>query len=178
MLNESNLKFTIQVSEDLDASQRKSIGEEVIDQIIKRTREDNRNKDGRPFPKYSTKYTGSVDFKNAGKSIDNINLTLSGDMLDDLNIIKHGVGFIDIGYKPSYSGAGKVEGNVIGSYGQPFPRTSKARNFLGIQKDELSEIVDKYSVPEALLPNKEITDREIKRAIDAIFKNTVTNEID
>ena len=41
-----------------------------------------------------------------------------------------------------YEDAGKVEGNVIGSYGTNKPDPSKAKNFIGIPTDELNLLIE------------------------------------
>jgi hypothetical protein len=161
MANPRNLRFTVNVPDYFTADQRREVGSQVVFHILKRTQQENQNKAGKPFRKYTKEYTESLNFKIAGKSASDINLTLSGDMLSDLDIIEHGMGYIDIGYKDGYYGAGKVEGNVIGSYGQAQGHPSMARNFLGIEKSDLKSIIDSVDTmkEEDLKKNKTIEEQ-------------------
>jgi len=174
MPSEANLKFTINydVTElNLTATQRKDLGNKVIERIVDRTREEQLDKNNKPWktPTYSEAYAKSEDFKIAGKQKGTVNLTLTGDMLDDLKVIEHGVGYIDIGYKTSYSGAGKVEGNVIGSYGKPNPRPKLARDFLGIKKDELGFLLEDVVRPTIAETFKEMTQSQVNKAVKSIL---------
>jgi hypothetical protein len=175
MPSEDNLKFTInyEVADiDLTATQRKTLGNKIIDRIVDRTRDQQLDKNNKPWktPTYSESYAKSLDFKAAGKQKGTVNLSLTGDMLDDLKVIEHGPGYIDIGYKPSYSGAGKVEGNVIGSYGQPQGRPKLARNFLGIEKKELGYLLEEIVLPNLLLETfKELKEAEVNKAVKNIM---------
>lgn len=174
MASEANLKFTINydVTElNLSATQRKELGNKVIERIVDRTREEQLDKNNKPWktPEYSEAYSKSADFKAAGKQKGTVNLTLTGDMLDDLKVIEHGVGYIDIGYKTSYSGAGKVEGNIIGSYGKPNPRPKYARDFLGIKKDELGMLLEEVITPSLTETFEELTETQVNKAVKNII---------
>jgi hypothetical protein len=141
MANPRYLRFTVNVPDYFTAAQRKEVGSRVVQEIIKRTQDEHKDKKNKPFAKYSKEYKSSLDFKIAGKNPSEVNLTLSGDMLSDLDVIEHGIGYVDIGYDSGYFGAGKVEGNVIGSYGDSTGHPSKARNFLGMPKTDLNDII-------------------------------------
>lgn len=62
-------------------------------------------------------------------------------MLSELKLTKHGKGFIEIGYKNGDEVAGRVEGNILGTYGNDEPVT-KPRDFLGIDEGELEIMAD------------------------------------
>lgn len=94
------------------------------------------DKNGEKFKKYSKSYA-----EKKGVGANDVDLVLSGDMLSELSVTKHGKGFLEIGYKDSSDQAGKAEGNIIGSYGGE-PDKSKARNFLGIDESELEIMAD------------------------------------
>lgn len=104
------------------------IGELVLETIVQRT-ESGKNVDGRSFPKYSKAYLNSLDFFNAGKG-GNVDLTLSGDMLASLAVLKATKDFIEIGFDDD-SVEGRAEGNIRGTYGKKRGNPALARDFLG-----------------------------------------------
>lgn len=116
------------------------IAEDIIDFIIERTKS-GKGKDGERFPGYSAEYKKSLEFKIAGKT-NKVDLTLSGEMLDSIEIIEAKNGKIKFGYSSSNPMAGRAEGNMIGSYGGK-PNPGKERRFLEISQKELSRIVQK-----------------------------------
>lgn len=141
----------IELPEKLKPNQRQAIAQEVIDFIVQRTQKGQDVK-GEKWSgsrgTYSKSYEKSLDFKIAGKSKSKVNLTLSSEMLNDLEIIKQGKGKIVIGYGRGNASRGKAEGNILGTYGNATPRRGKSRPFLGISKNDLAEIVDPYLVGE------------------------------
>lgn len=146
-------KFVVKVSKKYDNVELRAIGQEVIDYIVKRTQE-GKDKNNRDFPGYTEKgvngrkingYVDSLDFRIAGKSKRDVNLTLSGDMLSLLQVLKIEEGKIVIGYKSGDKINGRVEGNVLGTYGQSSPIRGKKRDFLGIKTSDLrKEILTNY----------------------------------
>lgn len=139
--------FTVTVSKKYNKETRHAIAQEIIDFIIKRTKNKNVDKDGKPFPKYSKGYTKSLDFKIAGKRPSKIDLSLTEEMLFSMKHLK-GMdqdGKISIGYDgKDLKLNGKVEGNRIGSYGKPSGNPKKARDFLGISEKDLDKILKKF----------------------------------
>lgn len=137
-------RIKIPIRKKFKPQERELIAQEVIDYIVNRTKE-GRDKRENPFPSYSKEYVKSKDFKIAGKSKSNVNLTLSSEMLDSLQLLSHSRGEIVIGYDKSDSDLnGKVEGNIKGTYGSPTPRPGKKRDFLGIAADKKRAIEDQY----------------------------------
>lgn len=142
----------IKLPKTLKPKERVQIAEVIINHIINRTAagQDKNNKD---FPKYTAKY---ADEKGVG--VGDVDLILSGEMLESIELISHKSGEVVIGYKdPSDELAGKVEGNRIGSYGGE-PNAKKARDFLGIASDDLEVLIDAYQSEEELEP---LTDEEL-----------------
>jgi hypothetical protein len=128
----------IKIPKTLKPKERVQIAEVVINHIINRTvaGQDKNNND---FPKYTAKYA-----EEKGVGVGDVDLILSGEMLEEIVPLDHGPGYITIGYKnPSKELAGKVEGNRTGSYGGE-PNKSKARDFLGIASDDLEVLLDAY----------------------------------
>lgn len=132
----------IKIPSYLDEDERDALALEIIDKIIERTQK-GKDKNGNSFPSYSKEYKESLDFKIAGKS-SRVTLELSGDMLADMELIKSKKGELVIGYSSSNPSEGKAEGNIRGTYGQSSGNRSKARNFLGIEKEDLDKILSKY----------------------------------
>lgn len=135
--------FVIKLPKAYTPTVRTAIATEIMDYIRERS-SDGKDKDNNPFPKYSKAYKGYKALITGSASP--VNLSLSGDMLAALDLIKNSAGQIEIGYKRSSEFAGQAEGNVTGSYGQPSPNPKKARDFLGISKSDLQTILRKYPV--------------------------------
>lgn len=166
-----NIKFTAHVPTLLTGAERVEIGRKVIDHILYRTRSQSKDKDGNSFPGYTKGYKKSLDFRNANKT-GKVTLTLTGDMLDTLDILSHGEGYIDIGYETGSGEADKVEGNVIGSYGRT-ANASKARDFLGISESALKTIVDEVvaASPEERAIMAFVNSPTANQQINAILQN-------
>jgi len=140
------LRFIAKIPEGYNEDERTAIAQEIIDYIAKRTSEGIDAK-GKEFPKYSKSYQNSLDYKNAGKKPGMTpDLVLSGDMLAAMRLLDNQstARKLAIGYLASDPEAGRVEGNVRGTYGASKGSKAKARNFLGISEDELGKILSKY----------------------------------
>ncbi len=141
-------KFTISIPKGYDSDERRSIGLDIIERIIDRTKagKDKENKDfSGAAGKYSDEYKKSFEYKLAGKG-STVNLSLSGEMLNAMEILDNTDGELTIGYRDGdkFNNA-KAEGNILGSYGRD-PNPSKARDFLGITDGEVENILKKYPV--------------------------------
>lgn len=140
-------KVTIEIPEDLTPREREDLAFAILDHIRERTADGvGLNSSGtrlKDFPKYSESYKKSLDFKIAGKG-STVNLKLSGDMLDAMDLLRHKKGEITIGFERGTDENGKAEGNILGSYGGS-PNSAKARNFLGVTRKELKAIVGDFT---------------------------------
>lgn len=141
-------KIKIKIPKRFNPSEREAISQLARDFIVDRTRE-GKNIAGKPWPgkagKYSKAYIGSLDFKNAGKSKNRVDITLSGETLDALEDLGHKRGEFTIGYeKGDKELNAKVEGNRKGTYGQATPIPGKKRDFLGISRKQLKAITDQF----------------------------------
>ena len=133
-------RIVIPVSVKYDEVERVAIAQELIDYILERTAK-GKGKDGKPWGGPASRY--SPGYKG-GKGP--VNLSLSGDMLDALTLIQQKKGQIVIGIDDSKE-EGKAEGNILGTYGKDTPIPGKARNFLGLSKQEFkSKILSNYPV--------------------------------
>lgn len=136
-------KVTIPIPDDLRPDEREEFAEGVIEYIKTRSREGvgvrkvGRGFSAYQFPAYSEKYA-----KRKGQS--NVDLTLSEEMLESIELLRHKRGEITIGFQRGTEVNAKAEGNQIGSYGQPRGNRAKARRFLGLTADERAELLDMY----------------------------------
>ena len=132
-------KVEIPIPDDLKPAQRAELADLIIEHIVDRTQR-GLDKEGKRFPGYSKEYIKSLDFKNAGKSRSKVDLQLSGDMLAALTLLTEKKGLLKIGFERGAEENDRAEGNILGSYGRD-PDPSKARDFLGIQKSKLKELI-------------------------------------
>jgi len=136
-------KIDIEIPDGIDPKDRAKLADDIIEFIVDRTKK-GYDKHNSKFPKYSKEYIASLDFKIAGKSKSRIDLTLSGDMLAALKVIKTTDGKITIGFDKGSDENARADGNIRGTYGAPSPNRSKARDFLGIKDADLERIVSEY----------------------------------
>lgn len=118
--------------------------ERDIIELVKRRTEAGRDKNGRRFPKYSDAYVNSMDFKNAGKSKNRVDLTLTGDMLASLDVLERKSTRTRIGFERGSAENAKADGNVRGTYGSGRPNPAKARDFMGISEAEYERLLKKH----------------------------------
>lgn len=130
----------IKIPKKFSKETRELIADDVIDFIIERT-SNGIDKDGNDFPEYTPEYA-----KKKGVSAQAVDLVASGEMIlaGHMKRLKDSPGQIVIGYDGrSKKLNAKVEGNITGSYGgNPDPK--KARDFLGISRQDLMVIISKY----------------------------------
>jgi len=118
--------------------QQNQIADAIVTHIVGRTMA-GLDKDDKKFARYTKKY---ADSKGVGTS--EVDLLLSGEMLSELKPLRVTADGVEIGYKGSKELVGKVEGNILGTYGQPEPIPGKARDFLGIDDDAVDVIISAY----------------------------------
>jgi len=132
-------RFDVLLPSGMSKTQRDAIADAIIEYIRSRSEAGIAN-NGNPFPKYSKEYIKSLDFKIAGKKKNKVNLTLSGDMLAAIQVLKDRRDRLTIGFKKGTEEADKAEGNQLGTYGQPSPISGKARPFLGFVGEERKKL--------------------------------------
>ena len=114
-----------------DPDLKLEIGQAIIDKIIERT-EDGQDISENDFKKYSKEYVESDEFKDFGKSKNEINMTLTGRMLDDIDIISESRNTIKIGFED--------ETETLKAFNHNTGDTVKKRKFFGIRSEDLKEI--------------------------------------
>lgn len=154
--------FEVSIPKEYSPEERQAIALEIIDYVVSRT-ERGLDKNNEKFAKYSKTYA-----KEKGQS--NVDLTFSGDMLAELQLLQEKSGKIRVGYDKSYDGLGKVEGNILATYGNDRPVT-KPRDYLGITEKDLEMILAKYPLDDKearrerveVLKDSDIAAREIAK---------------
>ena len=131
-------KFSINIPTGYSDENKKRIGDAIIDFIKNRSKK-GLDKNNNKFARYTKDYA-----EEKGVSPKDVDLTLSGEMLDSLSVLSVGRKSLDIGYQKGDLINDKVEGNITGSYGQPMGDSSKARDFLGIDDKDLNFIFNQY----------------------------------
>ncbi len=156
-------RVRINIPKGYTPTERVAIANEIIEFSIKRSKS-GKDVNGDNFPKYTKEYINSKNFKIANKSSGNVDLELSGEMLNSQELISHQNGSLLIGYDRGDSDLnGKVEGNRIGSYGKKNANPEDARDFLGISDSDLEKILKKF--PKRTEKQKESTKQ---KAIDIV----------
>lgn len=140
-----NLKITKKVSkqtidayeylgDNASAGQVSQFGQAVVDEILKRT-EDGEDIWHSKFKAYSKSYEASEDFDEFGKTKSQVDMTLTGDMLDSLDFTTRG-GTIIV----SLSG----DTNLLKSYNHNTGDTLPQRRFFGVTDDDLEVIAEDF----------------------------------
>jgi hypothetical protein len=132
-------KIILPIPPKISKNDKVAIADAVIEYIKDKTA-NGENWKGKKFPKYSKEYIESLDFKIAGKSSGDVNLTLSGDMLAAMKLLDIKEKSIEIGYDKNTEENSRAEGNILGSYGGE-PNPKKARDFLGIDPKVYAKII-------------------------------------
>lgn len=136
-------RVRVNIPKGYTPTERVAIANAIIEFSIKRSKGGD-DVNGDSFPDYSDEYIKSKNFGIANKSDGNVNLTLSGEMLNEQDLLSHSNGSLLIGYSKGDEINGKVEGNRTGSYGKKQADESLARDFLGINDSDLNKILKKF----------------------------------
>lgn len=137
----ANLKTTIKIPTGLSRERKEQLAQDILSAIVLNAKL-GYDKDGNRFTKYTKDYA-----TEKGVGVRDVDLTLSGEMLDALKVIKIGRDYIDVGYDGRTKVSGKAEGNILGSYGRT-PNPDKARDFLGLPEKAIKLIMQGYELTE------------------------------
>ena len=72
---------------------------------------------------------------------------------------------------------GKVEGNVLGTYGQDSPISGKSRDFLGIKKEDLKTILSNFPVDDRLDSTLDVIAENIIKNLDTENLNKLKDDL-
>jgi hypothetical protein len=128
---------------DLTEATKEAIGQAIIDKIINRT-QDNLDKNNNSLGTYSSSYKDSPDFKilKGNKSL--VDLTATGDMLGNIDIIKITPQTIVFGF-PDGTQNTKAYGHISGMKGHPvLDGKVQKRDFFGLPNEDLDKIADEF----------------------------------
>lgn len=113
------------------------IGERIIEKMLARVTEDNKGINGRQLKKpYSKAYINSAAFDAYGKSPNDINMTLTGDMLADIDVLKSTPKKIVIGFTS--------DDQIPKAYNHNVGDTLPKRPFFGLNEKEIKEIRQEF----------------------------------
>lgn len=159
-VNESlkEVSLEIDLKKDLggeveSASARRLIAEDLIQSIINRSTDGiGVTKSGSEYklPKYSKDYIDSLEFKAYGKTPSEINLQLTGTMLDSIEVLESTPDKIKIGI---------VGEEAPKAYNHQTGDTVPKRSFIGATKEDLSKLKSEYS--DEIGPKSAITVNDI-----------------
>lgn len=147
------------------------IGKDIVD-YIKLRAESGKGIGGKQLRKpYSKAYADSEEFKAAGKSANDITMTLHGDMLSAIDVIDYDGQTLVVGIENDQ--APKAHGHMTGKNGE-VPKMK--REFFGLTQAELKTITDKYrSRIDELKPAptrvEDLLTPEENKAVDNAFRN-------
>lgn len=140
------VELTIDLNElfgsDVDDVLSERVGTEIRDQIVSFA-EDGRNARGKSFKKYDEDYIESEEFRAAGKSENDVNLTLYGDMLSQLEVIRIENGLVTLGWEDATQNA-KAYAHMTGFKGHPTIKNGPKREFLVVSNKLLDDVRDQY----------------------------------
>ena len=137
---------------------KEAIAQDIIDLIKERTDSGKSVNGGNLKKPYSKTYSESLEFEVFGKSKNDINMKLTGTMLDTMDVLSNSANTIKIGWSGDEQAAKAYNHNV----GDTVPK----RPFFGINKSELNKIKSKYeSVVEREAGNLQSEKDSIRNAI-------------
>lgn len=133
--------YTAYVNPRYTRNERELIGREIVNFIVARTKAGkgpggNKFRSANGSTSYTKSYREDTDFKTAGKKPSPINLTLTGDMLDSLDVL-------DIEF-PGRIVIGYVEGFENDKAGY---MKDKGFDFLRLSQEELNTILSNFGQP-------------------------------
>ena len=127
-----NLEDMFGVSFQGEKALRMAIAQKVIDYIVKRTQE-GKDISGKNLAKYSKDYIESAEFELAGKSPSEVNMTLTGMMLSQLDLLSDSPNTIRIGWEDNEQ--------ILKAFNHNTGDTVKPRPFFGVTEKEAKEVI-------------------------------------
>lgn len=128
--------------DSIDEALAMSIGADLVERIVDIT-ESGRSPKGASFKKYDEDYIESEEFKAAGKSSSEVNLTLYGDMLAQLEPIRVEGGRVILGWNDTTQQK-KAYAHMTGFKGHPTIKNGPRREFLAVTQGMLDDIRERY----------------------------------
>jgi hypothetical protein len=110
----------------------------MIDEMVRRSREENIDKNGKKFAAYSQSYIKSNVFKIYGKSKGDVNLTLAGEMLSNMAVKNKESSNLEISFL-SQEQNDKAHGHINGIKTRSGGKV--VRDFFGLPEDVQGKIL-------------------------------------
>lgn len=154
-----NLKeiFGVNISNE---AVRQKIGQVIIDRILTRA-ESGKDVNGKKFKAYSKAYKQSDDFKAFDKESNKVNLRLTGDMLDTMDITDTTRNTVTISWEDSEEGQ-KALGHIKGGGNLP------VRDFFGLNKSDIDFLRREFKAEAARAAEKSINETLLLNVIDRL----------
>lgn len=129
--------------DEVPESIKQQVANDLIEGLVKRA-QDGLDYNGKKMKKYSDSYVESEVFKAAGKSQSDVNMTLYGDMLAQLDLLEVNGNVIKFGWDSGEQGT-KAYAHMTGYKGHPNldGKVSK-RLFFGATAKQIEDAKDKY----------------------------------
>jgi hypothetical protein len=136
---EFNLEELLGVDLSSDESLAEEIGQDIVDFIQERAINGQGIGGKELRSPYSKSYSTSGEFIAAGKDENEVNMTLTGDMIESISVIDFRDNVLTVGIEGPQ--APKAHGHMTGKNGT-VPKMK--REFFGLSKAEIEEITDRY----------------------------------
>jgi hypothetical protein len=137
---EFDLEEILGVDLSQDETLAAEIGQDVIEFIQKRSL-DGQGIGGKKLKSpYSKAYTKTTEFEVAGKAPTDVNMRLTGEMIDSIEVLDFDGSVLTVGIEGDQ--APKAHGHMTGKNGEV---PAMQREFFGLTENELEKILDNYS---------------------------------
>lgn len=147
--NKDNVRLTVKLNEIFGEVSdrplaRERFGQALIDKIVENT-QSGMDKNGKPLKTpYKDSYAKTVGFKAFGKSKNQVNMTLRGSMLSNLDVLKTTKNTVTIGWEPGSTNGQKAHGHINGSKSKKGKRLLPKRDFFGLPKEKIKDLKEEF----------------------------------
>ncbi len=158
MAKKSNIQETINIPSGLSHEFRTELSRRVVEEIRERSRR-GVDKNSKTFKSYAA----------GGDKSGTPNLSSTGDLLAELDVISIQSSSITIGYDVNHELAGQAEGNVIGSYGAKSGNFKYARDFIGLPDKVVTRIVQQIKQEPEFQEARSEQDSQVNSILGRLF---------
>jgi hypothetical protein len=168
---EFNLEEILGVDLSGDETLAAEIGQDIV-QFIQDRAESGKGIGGKVLRSpYSKPYSKTTEFELAGKSISDVNMRLTGDMLGSIEVLDFDGSVLTVGIENDQ--APKAHGHMTGKNGES---PNMKREFFGLTQSELKDILANYDDRIGELKDRpqrveDFLTADDNRAIDQLFRN-------
>lgn len=137
---EFDLEEILGVDLSQDETLAAEIGQDVVEFLQKRSNDGKGIGGSKLKSPYSKAYTKTTEFEVAGKSPRDINMRLTGDMIDSIDVLDFDGQVLTVGIEGDQ--APKAHGHMTGKNGEV---PAMKREFFGLTEKEFKSITDNYT---------------------------------